>query len=135
MDHVSKECRSRIMKQIHGKNTRPEILVRRQIRLLGAKYRLHGAKLPGKPDIVLASLKKAILVHGCFWHQHKKCSRTHMPKTRFSYWKPKLARNTIRDRKQREELRKLGWKALVVWECETAKPDKLSKLLSKFLKL
>lgn len=125
--------RSALMSRVGGKNTKPEIAVRKLIRILGHRFRLHVRGLPGTPDIVFPAQKKAIFVHGCFWHRHPKCVRTTWPKTRSSYWAAKFDANVKRDRRNRSALRRAGWQVLVVWECETFKSDRLLPRLTRFL--
>lgn len=133
MDKLSKARRSENMRRIRSKNTSPELIVRKAVSALGYRFRLHSKKLPGKPDLVFPKLKKAIFVHGCFWHQHKNCIDGRLPKSRLGYWKPKLDKNVLRDRRNRRELKKLGWQTFVVWECQTANPERLPARLNKFL--
>ena len=121
------------MRRIRSRNTSPELKVRHIVYGLGYRYRLHVAKLPGKPDIVMTRLRKIIEVRGCFWHQHKGCVDSHVPKTRVSYWQPKLLRNKRRDRANERTLRAEGWEVLTVWECETQHPKPLEKKLAAFL--
>ena len=115
---------------------KPELQVRRLLHGMGYRYRLHRKDLPGHPDIVFPRAKKAIFVHGCFWHQHSssRCKITRVPKSRTEYWLPKLARNRLRDKQHMRTLRKLGWKVLVVWECQV-KDDGLAlpRRLVRFL--
>ncbi|HLK65059.1 MAG TPA: very short patch repair endonuclease [Bryobacteraceae bacterium] len=132
MDKLTPERRSENMSQIRSTGTSPEMAVRRMVHGMGFRYRLHVAKLPGKPDLVFTRLKKIIEVRGCFWHQHGKCIDSHVPKSRLDYWLPKLERNVQRDRANQQTLRQLGWKTMVIWECETAN-QKLRKRLEKFL--
>jgi DNA mismatch endonuclease (patch repair protein) len=106
------------MRRIKSSNTQPEMVVRRLVHANGYRYRLHAAKLPGKPDLVFASRKKAIFVHGCFWHQHERCASGHVPRSNGSYWAPKLERNVRRDQNNVAMLADAGWQVLVVWECE-----------------
>ncbi|MGH9513207.1 MAG: very short patch repair endonuclease [Terriglobales bacterium] len=121
MDTISRERRSENMRRIRGKNTKPELIVRRELFRMGFRYRLHGTKLPGKPDVVFPKQRKAIFIHGCFWHNHsyKHCKIARLPKTNSGYWAEKLSRNVERDMARRAELRRLGWKVLVVWECQS----------------
>jgi len=133
MDRITPQQRSKTMAAIRSKNTSPEILVRRLIFSLGYRYRLHVRSLPGSPDIVLPSSKKVVLVHGCFWHRHNCKLGIKMPKSRLDYWQPKFANNKSRDVKDRRRLRRLGWKVLVVWECQTRDLDKLTDRLQAFL--
>ena len=107
------------MAGIRGKNTRPEILVRRHLTAAGLRYRLHRRDLPGAPDIVLPRLKVAILVHGCFWHSHEGCRLAALPATRPEFWKTKLRDNVERDEAAIAKLAMLGWRVMVVWECST----------------
>ena len=100
---------------------------------MGYRYRLHVTELPGKPDLVFARLHRIIEVRGCFWHQHPGCADSHIPKTRREYWVPKLERNVMRDRENEGKLRKLRWRVLVIWECEIAANEKLSRRLVRFL--
>ena len=133
MDSVSSKRRSEIMSRIRSSDTHPEMLVRRLLHRLGYRYSLHRRDLPGVPDIVFPSRQKIILVHGCFWHQHKGCADGRIPKTRASYWKPKLQRNVERDRRNVSRLRRSGWKVMQVWECGATKPHALIKRLTRFL--
>ena len=112
---------------------KPEMAVRGLVHSMGYRYRLHSPLLPGRPDLVFTKLRKIIEVRGCFWHQHKGCVDSHVPKTRQSYWVPKLRRNKERDSANLKVLRKLGWQVYVVWECETSQPQRLSPKLQKFL--
>ena len=134
-DRISSYSRSRNMAAIKSKNTSPELLVRSIAHRLGYRFRLHAKDLPGKPDLVFRSRKKVIFVHGCFWHQHSsaKCRDGRMPKSNRSYWNPKLLKNAERDKRSLTALRALKWKMLVIWECETKNPDRLARILTKFL--
>ncbi|KUG23814.1 very-short-patch mismatch repair endonuclease (g-t specific) [hydrocarbon metagenome] len=123
MDKISKEARSRNMAAIKGKNTKPEIAVRKFLHSLGYRYRLHGKDLPGKPDIVLPKYKTVIFVHGCFWHGHTNCRYFVIPKTRTEWWKEKIERNKQLDDENSEKLKGMGWKIITIFEC---------KLRSKF---
>ena len=118
MDIFSAEQRSRVMAKIRGKNTRPERILRSALHRLGLRFRIHAAQLPGKPDIVFPRQRVAVFVHGCFWHQHKRCRDGRRPTSNLSYWEPKFARIHARDRACRTHLRRLGWTVLTVWECE-----------------
>ena len=133
MDQLSNERRSENMRRIRSKDTLPEMRVRRLAHRLGYRFRLHVTNLPGKPDLVFASRQKVIFVHGCFWHQHKKCREGRLPASRPEYWIPKLTQNTARDRQHMTSLRKLGWKVLTLWECETMDEIALEKKLLRFL--
>lgn len=128
--------RSRNMSLIHGKNTRPEMQVRRLVHSMGYRYRLHVRHLPGKPDLVFSGKRKVIFVHGCFWHLHANCQVGRIPKTRIEFWTEKLQKNVERDKRNHAELHKLGWDVLVVWECEMSNSQRMQKLtrrLKKFL--
>jgi DNA mismatch endonuclease (patch repair protein) len=110
--------RSALMARVKSKNTKPEMTVRRIAYALGYRYRLHRRDLPGSPDLVFVSQRKAIFVHGCFWHRHEGCRRTTMPKTRAKFWQSKFDANVSRDHKNVVALQSAGWKVLVIWECE-----------------
>ena len=133
MDRLSTSQRSALMRQIRGKDTRPELRVRRLVHRLGYRYRLHKADLPGSPDLVLASRRKAIFVHGCFWHRHDCPLGRKWPTTRQEYWIPKLKRNQRRDHASERGLQKLGFDVLVIWECETRDQATLAARLAAFL--
>ena len=120
------------MSSVGTKNTGPELLLRKALHRLGYRYSTHSAKLPGKPDLVFSSLKKAIFVHGCFWHGHA-CKRLGMPKSRAEYWLSKIDANRRRDIRNRRLLRSRGWRVITVWECEVKNPEKLSARLTRFL--
>jgi DNA mismatch endonuclease, patch repair protein len=106
------------MRRIKGKDTLPELAVRRLIHRLGYRYRLHRTALPGRPDLVFPGRKKVVFVHGCFWHQHAECASDRVPHANSQYWAPKLTRNVARDAAHRVALQSAGWEVLVVWECE-----------------
>lgn len=118
-DVVSPEKRSSMMSGIRGKNTRPEVLVRKAIFAEGLRFRIHRKDLPGKPDIVLPGRKVLIFVHGCFWHQHEACRYAKMPTSNVEFWQKKLNENLSRDKKIQEKLNRSGWRVLTVWECAT----------------
>ena len=124
--------RSENMRRIRGKDTAPEMVVRRLVYSLGYRYRLHRYDLPGRPDLVFVDRRKVILIHGCFWHQHG-CKVSHIPKSNSSYWKPKLERNHARDARNLRALRKAGWRVLVIWECRLKDSQKLSQIVNAFL--
>lgn len=130
----SSEQRSRIMRAVRSRNTAPELAVRQILRSLGLTgYRLHRKDIPGKPDIAFVGRKKAIFVHGCFWHGHT-CQRGHrIPKTNSGYWLNKISRNRHRDSEHRAALEKCGWTVMVVWECELRHTEALCKNLHSFV--
>ncbi len=132
-DALSPGQRSRLMARIKCKDTKPEMLVRKLVYSLGYRYRLHTKDLPGKPDLAFHKKKKAIFVHGCFWHQHEDCKQGHIPKSNQAYWIPKLERTKKRDASNLENFRGMGWEVLVVWECELKDLDSLSERINKFL--
>ena len=119
-DLISKEKRSYIMSMIKGKNTKPEIIVRKYLFHCGFRFRVNVKRLPGTPDIVLRKYKTAIFVNGCFWHKHD-CPRFVWPSSNQDYWRPKILRNVERDNQSCKELESLGWKVITVWECELKK--------------
>lgn len=119
VDVVDQATRSRMMAGIRGKNTKPEMLVRRILTQAGVRYRVHRRGLPGVPDIVIPALQVAIFVHGCFWHAHQGCRFAKWPSTRPDFWREKLGRNAERDEDASVMLNMLGWRVLVVWECAT----------------
>lgn len=125
--------RSANMARIRSRDTKPEVIVRRLLHSLGYRYRLHRRELPGSPDICFVSRKKAIFVHGCFWHRHDGCARTTTPKTRKAFWEDKFRKNVVRDRRNMTCLAELGWDTMVVWECETKNLERLALRLAGFL--
>lgn len=132
VDNRTEASRSALMGRIGSKNTAPELIVRRLLHNLGYRFRLHRKDLPGTPDIVLPARKKAIFVHGCFWHAHG-CRIGRPPKSRPEFWEPKLARNRTRDEENSRDLERAGWEVLTVWQCETRDKAALAELLEKFL--
>lgn len=131
MDHLTTDRRSENMSKIKSKDTKPEKVVRKILSVMGLKYRLHSKKLPGKPDIVIASKKTAVFINGCFWHQHENCKRKSTPKTNAEYWKPKLANNVAKQKKDIQEIKKLGLKPWIIWECQTADRESLAKRIRR----
>jgi DNA mismatch endonuclease, patch repair protein len=127
--------RSDRMRLIRSRDTSPELRVRRAVHRLGFRYRLHVKGLPGKPDIVFPRHKIAMFVHGCFWHRHPDpgCKLARMPKSRVQFWLMKLEGNQSRDKVQQQQLRDLGWRVLVIWECDTKKPETLNAAIRKAL--
>ena len=133
MDVLTKKQRSYCMSRIRKTDTNPELLVRRIVYRLGYRFRLYRKDLPGCPDIVLPKHKKIIFVHGCWWHRHNCKFGRRSPKSRLKYWLPKLAANKTRDKENRRKLQTLGWKILIIWECQTKKIQTLTKKLKAFL--
>jgi DNA mismatch endonuclease (patch repair protein) len=121
------------MQAVRGKDTAPEMVVRRLVHSMGYRYALHAKKLPGKPDLVFVSRRKIIFVHGCFWHKHNCRHGRISPDTNTDYWNGKRERNAERDKEQIKSLRKDGWKVLVLWECWTRETESLRKRLEAFL--
>ena len=123
MDNRSKEARSRNMSNIPSKNTKPEETVRKYLFAHGLRYRKNVSKLPGKPDIVLPKYKAVVFVNGCFWHGHEGCKYFVPPKTNTEFWYAKFKYNQERDERNYQKLRDLGWRILIVWECEIRHGD------------
>lgn len=134
MDTISPARRSALMSRIRSKNTRPELVVRKIVHALGFRYRLHHKLLPGKPDLVFPARRKVIFVHGCFWHGHT-CILASKPKSNVAFWVAKITGNRTRDAKHRRTLRKLGWRSLVMWECDTRRQElaPLERRIIRFL--
>ncbi len=135
-DVFDRQKRSAIMRAIRGKDTQPEIVVRRLVHSLGYRYRLHVRSLGGCPDLVFPSRDKVIFVHGCFWHRHSCRKGRSTPTTRAAFWRKKLESNRLRDVRHTRRLRRGGWSVLTVWECQTTTPSKLKTLagrLTRFL--
>ena len=131
-DKISKERRSWNMSRIKGKNTKPELLLRSMLHKAGYRFRLHRKDLPGKPDIVLPKYRKVIFVNGCYWHRHENCPNTTMPKTRTEFWEAKFKDTVKRDKRNTAKLEALGWKVIVVWECElTRTPEIILRQVKK----
>ena len=134
-DVYGPEKRSAVMRRVRGRDTRPELCVRRLIWRLGGRYRLNRTDLPGKPDIVLASRRLAVFVHGCFWHGHDCARGARVPKANRDYWVGKVARNRTRDAAARERLAALGWRVETVWECELKDAPALEARIAGWLRL
>ena len=133
VDRLTPERRSWLMSRVGGKNTAPELIVRRTAHVLGLRFRLHRRDLPGTPDLVFPKWHTVIFVHGCFWHRHVGCAKASKPKTRSNYWAEKFRQNVRRDKKNEASLRKAGWSVLTIWECETKRPEVLTaKLVTGF---
>jgi len=133
VDTLTPKQRSERMSRVRSKDTKPELLVRRIVHGMGYRYRLHVRDLPGYPDLVFPSRGKIIFVHGCFWHRHGTCRLTRWPKSKLKFWRPKLEQNQNRDRIVKGELRKMGWRVLVVWECQLTQTKTLAARLRAFL--
>lgn len=134
MDTFSPEERSRIMRRVRGKDTAPELRVRGTLHRMGYRFRLHRRDLPGNPDIVLPKHRTVVFVHGCFWHRHPGCKAASTPAARQEYWLPKFERTVKRDRAARRKLAALGWRVIVIWECQTKDRAKLARKLALRLK-
>lgn len=132
-DTLSPRERSERMARVRSTDTKPEMRVRRLVHGLGYRYRLHVRELPGTPDLVFPSRRAVIFVHGCFWHRHENCALARLPKSRLDFWRKKLESNTTRDAAQQERLRELGWRVLVVWECQLGDTAKLTDTIRHFL--
>lgn len=135
MDTLTVLERSARMAKVRGRDSKPEMVVRRMVHAMGFRYRLHDRKLPGSPDLVFPRLRKVIFVHGCFWHRHPDptCKLARMPKSRLDFWEPKLQGNRERDVRHHAELKALGWRIFVVWECRMRDKEQLENDLRAFL--
>ena len=133
MDKLTPDQRSEVMSRVKGKDTTPELRVRRALHAMGYRFRLHRKDLPGKPDIVLPKYRLCLFVHGCFWHQHAGCKRATFPATNQAFWKQKLEKNRRRDESAMSALYKAGWQVCVIWECETKDQDALSAAIERCL--
>lgn len=131
-DNLDPETRSKVMAAVRQRDTAPEMLVRRMLHRMGYRYRLHRRDLPGSPDLVFPTRKKAIFVHGCFWHGHT-CPKGALPKTRRDFWRAKITKNQKRDARTLVQLQAIGWKAFTVWQCELADRANLECRLVRFL--
>jgi DNA mismatch endonuclease, patch repair protein len=131
IDVLTKKQRKYCMSRIRSKHTKPEIAVRKALRMAGIKYRLHASKLPGKPDLIIPKNKIALFINGCFWHQHKSCNTVSMPKTNVKYWKTKFGRNIEKQKQDFKELRRAGWRPMIVWDCQIKKGRALEKLADR----
>jgi len=132
-DTFSRQKRRWLMSRVRRENTEPELLTGQALRSLGYRYRLHDNDLPGSPDIVLPRRRVAILVHGCFWHGHGCAHGLRRPASNVAFWRNKLARNRTRDRRVVRQLRGLGWRVVIVWECQTRTKERLSNCLRRAL--
>jgi DNA mismatch endonuclease (patch repair protein) len=129
------ELTRRIMQRVRGRDTSPELKVRRALHGHGLRFVLHDSRLPGRPDIVLPRWNTVIFVHGCFWHRHRDCRYATTPKTRTEFWKEKFERNVARDTANRRDLERMGWRVLEVWECDVKKRRFEEPLLALFKSL
>jgi DNA mismatch endonuclease (patch repair protein) len=128
-DHVGRKKRSEIMRAVPSKHTSPELVVRRVARQAALRYRLHDPKLPGRPDLVIPKTRTVVFVNGCFWHRHGNCPKASSPKTNKAFWNDKFSRNIERDRVNYSKLRKLGWKVVVIWQCQTRSTQLIARKL------
>lgn len=135
MDHLTPERRSWNMGRIRSRDTLPEKAVRSLLHRLGYRFRLHRRDLPGIPDIVLPRYRSVVMVHGCFWHRHPNCKYAYMPKTRLDFWQAKFDANVRRDAEVHSLLEDLGWRVLIVWECELRDMRLLEVRLRDFLEI
>lgn len=135
LDPLTIQERSERMSRVRSKDTRPELAVRKLVHKLGFRFRLHRKDIPGRPDLVFPSRRKAIFVHGCFWHRHQGCALARLPKTRPEFWVPKLEGNRLRDRKKQRELRRAGWDFITIWECEVKDQAAVVRVVNKFLRV
>ena len=133
MDKIDADRRSENMRRIRGKNSKPELLLRRAVHAAGFRFRLHRRDLPGTPDLILPRHRLALFMHGCFWHRHAGCHNCTMPSTRVDFWLKKFTANEARDVWVREELRSRGWRVEVIWECEALNSALLSSRLKAIL--
>ena len=134
MDIYDKSKRSEIMSKISGKDTKPEIIVRKYLFSKGFRYRINDKRYPGKPDIVLPKYNTVIFVHGCFWHGHKNCKASNLPETRKEFWEKKIGDNIKRDRKNNRKLKNDGWKVITIWQCEINNQSKIESGLEKLIR-
>jgi len=132
-DRISPAERSALMSRIRGRDTEPEIAVRKTAHAAGFRYGLYRRDLPGTPDLVFSSRNAIVLVHGCFWHGHQGCPAATVPKTRAAYWIDKIEANRRRDQRKERQLRSLGWRVMVVWQCQTKDRRRLQGRLTRFL--
>ena len=127
VDHVTKTRRSAIMSAVHGKNTAPEILVRKAAHRLGLRFRLHRRSLPGQPDLVFPKWQTVVFVNGCFWHQHPGCQRAILPKSKIRFWRRKFEQNVQRDIANYARLAEMGWRVVILWQCQLGRPGTIER--------
>lgn len=133
MDHLSIAERSRLMARVRSKDTQPELNVRRLVHGLGYRYALHRPDLPGKPDLVLPKHGAVIFISGCFWHRHHCPNGQRLPKTNEAWWREKLEGNRRRDATNQRKLRRMGWRVMVIWECQLKQPERIQQRIERFL--
>lgn len=131
-DIVDQQTRSRMMSGIRGKNTKPELALRRALHARGFRFRLHSGKVHGRPDLVLPKHRAVVFVHGCFWHRHEGCRYATVPATRPEFWRAKFDANVARDNAIRTRLLEDGWRVATVWECALRKPERLNNVVRVF---
>ncbi|MCC7411784.1 MAG: DNA mismatch endonuclease Vsr [Gammaproteobacteria bacterium] len=134
MDRLTREHRSWNMSRIRGRDTQPELVVRSVLHRLGFRFRVHEQELPGCPDVVLPRHRVVVFVHGCFWHRHRGCRFAYTPKSNGAFWSDKFEQNVGRDSRNRKELRRLGWRVVVIWECQAADRTALTQRLAAAFK-
>ena len=132
VDRIDKQVRSANMSRIRSKDTKPELKVRKILHKLGYRFRLHRKDIPGRPDIVLPKHKTVVFVNGCFWHRHSGC-KSYNPKSKVEFWQGKFKDNQARDKIIKQQLSDLGWRQLVIWECETKDKSRVQNILRDFL--
>jgi DNA mismatch endonuclease (patch repair protein) len=135
MDTVPPNQRSRNMARIKGKDTKPELMVRKMAHHLGYRFRLHQRNMPGSPDLVFPRLKLAVFVNGCFWHRHENCKLAYDPKTNVEFWTHKFMNNVVRDKRAKRGLEEMGWRVAIIWECETVDAVALRRTLDAIISL
>lgn len=132
-DVFTDEKRREIMSRIHSKDTKPELLIRSELHKLGFRFRLHNKNLPGSPDIVLNKFRTVIFINGCFWHGHKNCKYSSLPKTNSQFWKEKILKNIERDKIAKKQLRSQGWHIITVWTCQLRNSIKVNTAINKIV--
>lgn len=133
-DIVDRATRSRMMSGIRGRDTQPEVIVRKYLHSQGLRYRIAPKSLPGKPDIVFPKHRAVVFVHGCFWHRHSRCRFAAIPSSNAKFWKSKFSENVVRDARVRRMLRAMGWRVLVIWECQVSRSP-LQRLFKQIMRL